>query len=89
MLISLAESKSAAASKGGLFKLLGCLAEALGACCRAKAAGDLYVELNVLSDAELARRGLKRADLQRVALAMLDGNADAAAGPLGVGRERH
>lgn len=54
MLVSHAESKSAAASKGGSFKLLGCLAEVLGACSRAKAADDQYAELDVLSDAELA-----------------------------------
>ncbi len=73
MVALLASSRSAAISRtGGAFDLLGYALEALRICSRAQAAAQHYEELKPLSDAALADKGLKRADLPRAALDKLN-----------------
>jgi hypothetical protein len=52
------------ADKPGLIERAG---EILAICSRATAAAHTYEELKAMSDQELAKRGLKRADLPRAA----------------------
>jgi hypothetical protein len=47
--------------------LIKCARELLAICSRASAAAQTYEDLKRLSDQELAKRGLKRADLPRAA----------------------
>ncbi len=58
------DRRSDRSSKPGLIERAG---EILAICSRATAAAHTYQELKAMSDQELAKRGLKRADLPRAA----------------------
>jgi hypothetical protein len=74
MMALMASSRSPVASEGVVrsYDLLEYAAEVLRVCSRAGAAAHHYEDLARLSDAELAARGLKRADLPKAALDKLD-----------------
>lgn len=74
MMAMMASSRSPAASESAnrSFDVLEYAAEVLRVCSRAGAAAQHYEDLARLSDAELAARGLKRADLPKAALDRLD-----------------
>ena len=69
--VGLVDARAAPASRYGGPRLIDRVLEILRICSRAAAAAHYYEQLKPLSDQALAARGLKRADLPRVAFEKL------------------